>query len=269
VYGGKKMKTDSRDWFKKDVKILEVSGTVDKQSYVPAYAQLAQILRKGIADGDYPPGSRLPSEAALAKRHGVSAMTARQAVGEIVEEGLVKRVQGSGTFVQKLDVASGSLDLGALRRVLADQGNIQVRIQKTSVERASGDICQALGVPPATSLILVERLILYQDEPFTLQTGFARFEPESPVVEMMLDTTVLTGLFLENKLSSFKKGQLRLLPTSYNDHEALLLGGASGEHAFRLEHVFYDNNDEPAAYGWFLVSPDRMPITGRIGIWGQ
>jgi len=236
---------------------------------VPAYAQLARILRRGISDGVYPPGSRLPAEAALARAHGVSAMTARQAVSVIVEEGLVKRVQGSGTYVQKLDVTSGSLSLGALRSVLADQENLRVRIQKTSVERARGTICRALALEPETPLIFVERLILHRGAPFTLQSGYARFEPESPVVELMLDTTVLTGLFLEKGLSGFKKGELRLLPAGLDDREAGLLGARPGANAFRLEHIFYDVHDRPAAYGWFLIRPDKMPLTGRVGIWGD
>jgi DNA-binding GntR family transcriptional regulator len=261
------MKVDPSGRFQKTPALSDSSETVDKQSHLPAYAQLAQILRRGISSGTYPPGSRLPAEAALAKRYGVSAMTARQAVGVMVEEGLVRRVQGSGTYVQKLNVATSSFGLEALRDVLADQENLQVRIQKTLVERASGITCQALNVKPETPLIFVERLILHLEKPFTLQAGYARFEPESPVVEMMLDTTVLTGLFLEESLSSFKKGELRLLPTSFDKREAQLLGGKAGDHAFKLEHIFYDADDQPAAYGWFLVSPDKMPLIGRVGVW--
>jgi DNA-binding GntR family transcriptional regulator len=263
------MKTGDTNWFGKSSPALNSQQEVDKQSYVPAYVQLAQIIRRGISGGTHRPGSRLPAESALAKRYGVSAMTARQAVTLMVKEGLVRRVQGSGTYVQKADVTSGSFSLGALQSILADQDNLQVRIQKASVERASGSVCQALAVAPDAPLIFVERLIIYKDEPFTLQTGYARFEPESPVVEMMLDTTVLTGLFLEEGLTSFKKGEMRLLPTAFSKHEAKLLGGKPGDYAFKLEHIFYDFNDQPAAFGCFLVSPEKLPLIGRVGVWGE
>jgi GntR family transcriptional regulator len=263
------MKTNPTSWFGKSAPPANTTEKVDKQSYVPAYVQLAQIIRSGISGGVHPPGSRLPAESALAKRYGVSPMTARQAVSLMVKEGLVRRVQGSGTYVQKPDVMGGSFSLGALQSILADQDNLQVRIRKASVERASGQICKALAVAPNTPLIFVERLILYKGEPFTLQIGYARFEPESPIVEMMLDTTVLTGLFLEEGLTSFKKGEMRLLPTAYDKHEAQLLGGKTGEYAFKLEHIFYDFNDQPAAFGCFLVSPQKMPLIGRVGVWGE
>jgi DNA-binding GntR family transcriptional regulator len=241
--------------------------TVDKRSHLPAYVQLAQILRRAISSGTYPSGSRLPAEATLAKQYGVSAMTARRAVGVIVDEGLVRRVQGSGTFVQKLTVTASSFDLEALRRVLADQENLSVRILKTSVERASGITCQALAVAPDCPLIYVQRLLIHEGRPFTLQVGYARFEPESPVVEMMLDTTVLTGLFMEGGPSGFKKGKLRLLPTSFSEYDAHFLGEEPGGYAFRLEHIFYDAGDRPAAYGWLLASPENMALTARVGVW--
>lgn len=263
------MEVGSPGWFN-ELSIPSSSlETIDKQSHLPAYAQLAQILRRAISNGTYPSGCRLPAEAALAKRYGVSAMTARQAVGVIVEEGLVRRVQGSGTYVQKPTVTASSFDLGTLRRVLADQKNLRVRILKTSVERAAGITCEALAVVPDSPLIYVERLLLHREKPFTLQVGYARFEPESPVVEMMLDTTVLTGLFLEGGPSGFKKGKLRLLPTSFSERDARLLGDTPGGYAFRLEHVFYDANDQPATYGWLLVSPENMPLIGRVGVWEE
>jgi len=263
------MEVGSSGWFRELSTPSNNSETVDKQSHLPAYAQLAQILRRAISRGSYPSGSRLPAEAALARQYGVSAMTARQAVGVIAEEGLVRRVQGSGTFVQKLTVTASSFDLGALRRVLADQENLKVRILRSSVERAAGITCQALGVAPYSPLIYVERLLLHREKPFTLQVGYARFEPESPVVEMMLDTTVLTGLFVEGGPSGFKKGKLRLLPTSFSERDAQLLGDTPGGYAFRLEHIFYDTGDKPAAYGWLLVSPENMPLTGRVGVWEE
>jgi DNA-binding GntR family transcriptional regulator len=263
------MKTDPTSWFGKSASVSSVTEEVDKQSYVPAYVQLAQIIRRGISGGAHPAGSRLPAEAALAKRYGVSPMTARQAVSLMVKEGLVRRVQGSGTYVRKPEVTTGSFSLEAMQNILADQTNLQVRIRKASVVRSSGPVCISLAVEPNVPLIFIERLILYKQEPFTLQTGYARFEPESPVVETMLDTTVLTGLFLEEGLTSFKKGIMRLLPTAFDKHEAQLLNGKPGDYAFKLEHIFYDFNDQPAAFGCFLVSPEKMPLIGRVGVWGE
>lgn len=240
---------------------------VDKGNPLPAYAQLAQMLRRGISSGQYPPGSRLPAESALAQSFGVSAMTARQAVGVLAEEGLVKRVQGSGTYVRKVGVVASHFGLDALNAVLAHPDRLSVRIIKAQVVRAEGRVRQILRVGAGDPVILVERVILYQGEPFTLHVSHTGFDPSAPAVESMLDTAVLTSLIFQEGYSSFKKGELRLLPVSLSRREARLLEMTEGQNAFKLEHLFHGFDDCPAAFGWFIVDPEKMPLVSRVGVW--
>ncbi len=72
----------------------------DHSRIVALYAQLIAHFREQILDGTLPPGSRLPSELESAERFGVSRGTVRQAMSVLVNEGLVKRIQGRGTFVR-------------------------------------------------------------------------------------------------------------------------------------------------------------------------
>jgi GntR family transcriptional regulator len=63
----------------------------------PKHAQLREILRRSI-ERELPPGSPIPSERELAERYRVSRLTVRSAIGKLVEEGLLTRVRGKGTF---------------------------------------------------------------------------------------------------------------------------------------------------------------------------
>ncbi|GAA4134578.1 winged helix-turn-helix domain-containing protein [Actinomadura keratinilytica] len=65
----------------------------------PLRVQLADRVAAKIADGTYPPGSRIPSTAQLADQYGVSQRTAADAVKLLKERGLVRGVQGRGVFV--------------------------------------------------------------------------------------------------------------------------------------------------------------------------
>jgi DNA-binding GntR family transcriptional regulator len=221
---------------------------IDKQSYVPAYIQLACILRLRISSGMYQSGSRLPSEASLAKNFGLSA---------------------SGTFVRRIGVAASNFGLDSLRQIFMDKDNLDVRILKATIDSAAGAPGKALQIDSEGRLVVVERLIMHKRLPFTFQVGYARFDPESPIVETMLDTDMLTGLFFEDGPSCFMKGELRLLPTFFNQREAELLGRVEGECAFKLEHIFYDFSDRPASFGWFIVSPDKMPLISKVGVWNE
>jgi len=73
---------------------------IDNALALPLYHQVAAILRQRINDAYYPVGGRLLSEDELAAEFSVSRATIRQAIGQLVVEGLVVRKQGSGTFVQ-------------------------------------------------------------------------------------------------------------------------------------------------------------------------
>jgi GntR family transcriptional regulator len=71
----------------------------------PKHAQLRDILRR-MAEQELPPGSAIPSERDLAEHYGVSRITVRAAVGQLVAEGLLTRAKGRGTFTarRRMDV---------------------------------------------------------------------------------------------------------------------------------------------------------------------
>ncbi len=72
---------------------------VDKNSTLPAYRQVKDYLAEGILQKKW--DGEIPSERQLSEMAGVTRMTVRQAVGELVNEGLLYRIKGKGTFVTK------------------------------------------------------------------------------------------------------------------------------------------------------------------------
>ena len=76
-----------------------------KLSYrTPIYLQLREIIRNRIEEGEYLPGTAIPSENKLAETYGINRLTVRNAVDALVNEGILRRVQGKGVFVV-IDIA--------------------------------------------------------------------------------------------------------------------------------------------------------------------
>lgn len=71
---------------------------VDRDSSVPPYEQIAAQIRAAIADGTYPPGSRLPSVLTIMQETGVAALTARKALRVLTAAGEAVMRPGWGTF---------------------------------------------------------------------------------------------------------------------------------------------------------------------------
>src|SRR6266576_2922365 len=76
-------------------------GAIYRNSPLPRYYQLKEIMRERIRAGEWKPGDLIPSERELGEKYGISRMTARQAITDPVNEGLFYREQGKGTFVSQ------------------------------------------------------------------------------------------------------------------------------------------------------------------------
>lgn len=72
---------------------------IDKNSPIPVYYQLKNDLISKIAEGVWKAGDCIASERELCEIYGVSRMTIRQAIGELVQEGILIRLKGKGTYV--------------------------------------------------------------------------------------------------------------------------------------------------------------------------
>lgn len=72
---------------------------IDKSSPIPVYFQLKNDLVKKISNGVWKPGECIASERELCELYSVSRMTIRQAIGELVQDGVLTRVKGKGTYV--------------------------------------------------------------------------------------------------------------------------------------------------------------------------
>jgi GntR family transcriptional regulator len=78
---------------------LTLPGTINRDSPIPFYFQLAELLEDEISSGRWGSGQRIPSEPDLCDHYGVSRTTVRQALSRLEQEGLVARSKGRGTFV--------------------------------------------------------------------------------------------------------------------------------------------------------------------------
>lgn len=77
----------------------DVERSIDRQASLPIYRQLKEIIKEKIGDGKFRPGDRIPTEYELCEQFEISRAPVRQALLELVNEGVLYRQQGSGTFV--------------------------------------------------------------------------------------------------------------------------------------------------------------------------
>lgn len=113
------------------------------------YQQAAQYIRDLITAGQYPVGSKLPTEHELADKVKVSRPTIRQALAQLASEGVVTRVKGSGTFVARPKLLHESTSFLAGYRAESEKNHRTLRTEVLclSVERADAMVAERLKLP--------------------------------------------------------------------------------------------------------------------------
>lgn len=195
---------------------------------LPAYEQVKAWIRGHIASGQWRPGDPVPSEAALMDRFGVSRMTANRALRELAAEGLVNRVQGSGTTVAQLHRISSRLTIRDIHEEVAERGHVHTaRVLQVGKERAGAELARALGLRTGATvfhsmLIHMENgvPIQYEDRyvnpaaaPDYLATDFTQTSPtlhllrHAPLTEASYSIEACLPTAEEAKLLAIKRGE--------------------------------------------------------------
>lgn len=135
------------------------------------YGKLALALRDRILQGEWAPGEVIPAESTLAQSYGVALGTIRQALSLLVEDGVLQRRHGKGTFVTKGVDGASMMRFFRFRGV--DDGSsitphsaiLASRLRSASVQES-----QALGLAHGAQVLQVERLRSLGAEPCLLET---------------------------------------------------------------------------------------------------
>jgi GntR family transcriptional regulator len=135
----------------------------------PLYIQLREILRSKIEDGEYPPGTCIPSESQLAEAYGLTRVSVRSALGALEYEGLLKSVQGKGVFVSGPKVERDMETLGGFRQTMRDRAqHPSTKVLVKAVRKAGPYYALMLGVRPEDDVWFVRRVNLADGEPVAL-----------------------------------------------------------------------------------------------------
>ena len=138
----------------------------------PRYRQVAAELERAIAAGGLRPHDRLASERAIAERHGLSRMTARQAVELLVRRGTVYRRPGSGTFVSPPRVVHTLQRLAGFSEQMRAQGIVPTArvLEMRRTRRVEAAARAALELGPDERAWMAQRVRFGDGEPLVLET---------------------------------------------------------------------------------------------------
>lgn len=135
----------------------------------PLWVQAVDVIRRDVADGRLPVGSRLPPERELCEALSISRVTLRKALGRLVDEGVLRSSHGRGWFVAATGGTDWPNSLESFSET-ADRMGLRAssRILRQEVVAATIDEAEELSVAPGSPLFHLERVRLLDDVPIAL-----------------------------------------------------------------------------------------------------
>ncbi|NPV70110.1 MAG: phosphonate metabolism transcriptional regulator PhnF [Firmicutes bacterium] len=225
---------------------------------IPLYYQIKETIREAIAGGRFKPGDQLPPETDLTTQYGVSRMTVRQAVLELVNEGLLYRKRGKGTFVAEPKITQGLSGLTSFTEDMEKRGlRPSGRVLTVKEARADQDIAALLGIDVGAPVARLERLRLADDEPMALEVSYVPLPRFQWVLSEDLNGKSLYRLFAEKSGIELDRARQTIEVVVANKHEAGLLEVDQGTPLLKMKRVTYDRKGEPVEAVKSVYRADR------------
>ncbi len=163
---------------------------------IPVYVQIREQLRQEITGGSLKRGEQLPAEHELAARFNVSRMTIRESIEDLVNEGLLYRRHGVGTFVAFPHLTRDHTRLTSFFDKAADEGiEVRASLLKLEVIPAPLPVATALDVAPGTQIIRVKTLRFANGVPITIHDAHMPHKLFASIINENLEVHHLWDLF--------------------------------------------------------------------------
>ena len=185
---------------------------VDKKSPIPVYYQLKNIILKKIQSGEYAEGSLIPSERDLGESLDISRMTVRQALNQLVAEGVLYREKGRGTFVSRSKIEQRNImsfsDTVAMKGLVPTTRVLH--FTKISIDE---DIASILGIKANEKVYVLKRLRLANGVPVGIEEDFIpekycssleKFDLTLSLYKLIKDEYSYTISYIDNVIEASK-----------------------------------------------------------------
>ena len=226
------------------------------------FATIAETLKAEIAAGLYPPGAKLPTEAALSARFGVNRHTVRHALSALAEAGTVHSRRGSGVFV-----AARPTDYPLGRRVRFHQ-NIAAsgktpsrRITRMETLPASAEDASMLTLPQGSLVHVVEGISLADGQPLAVFRSAFPADRFPGLPDAVMARGSITAALGDCGLTDYTRAETRLTARLADPVLALALQVAAQAPVLQSVAVNVDVAGVPVEYGTTWFAGDRVTLT--------
>jgi GntR family transcriptional regulator len=235
----------------------------DTPALVPLYRQVSDRLVQSIATGEYAEGQALPGEYALCAAFGVSRITVRKALDELVERRLVVRRHGVGTFVSKDRSSTWSVTLtGVIEDVLTPS---QLTIVREAITVPPLDVLRFAKLAMGTKMKLFEANNVIDGVPLVqVRYYFPLAVAERLSAAALVGPTQAIKVVEQAIGRPVDRAEQLVEPMNARGAIARSLGVAPGTAVLRAIRVYYDTDQQPIEIFDAAYHPTQYRYTATL-----
>lgn len=242
--------------------------TLERSNPLPLYYQLKERIREQIRAGHLEPHAAIPSEPELVASYHVSRATVRQALNELVHEGLLYRQHGKGTFVCEPRIQQTLSELASLSEELKRRGKRPGGLLIVSeLIRGSETVRERLKLANEEQVLRLERVRTADGKPCAYEIDYLPYPRAHGVYQRVKEVAEgsLYALMTSEGLSPYVAEQT-LSSGVASTRESEVLQGPANEPGLRSTCTTYDSTGQPIEYSetFFLEGCFNFHITLRV-----
>jgi GntR family transcriptional regulator len=239
-------------------------STIERNSSVPLYKQVEEIVRALIRDGSFKDGELIPSENEISSHTGISRMTVRRGLQSLVQEGLLEAITGRGYCATPNRIQLHSGVLRSFSSEVIGMGMVPTsRVLEKETAHAPQIAQYVFGKNANSPLLKVRRVRCADNIPLALETSFFDLQVCRGLDEKDLHNSIYETL--RNDLGiQIERAHQTIEAVSANDEEASLLEINSGAATLLLKRKSFDPEGRTVEYVESLIRGDRYAFTMEL-----
>lgn len=222
--------------------------------------RVADVLRRVVTDST--PGGLLPTEAALALEYGVSRNAVRAALDLLRAEGLVERIQGTGTRVTRAALPHGIDALRGLAETFGGHGVVRNEVRLARFVPASAPVAARLEVAIGSDVLCLERRRLVDGRPVSLDLTFVVPDLGEPLLACDLAGRDVFALLEQLAGQPLGEAELAIEATTADRSAAEQLDVAPGAPLLLVERLTRLEDGRPVDLEFLRLRGDRITLRG-------
>lgn len=227
----------------------------------PAYKKVEDYIRESMQSKLLPPGSLLPTERELCEMFHVSRMTVRQAIMNLVNENLLFRIKGKGTFVSNLEIRKHLTIQGFSGEMLALGLTPSSRLLKLDQESPVEEVRKALQLESGEQVYHIERLRLADGRPMALEHSYLPLHLFRGLDQIDFEVSSLYDTILQKYRIPIGYLKQDIKAVRLQKEDALILLEKKHGFCLQITRTLYNRNNQPVEFSKSKYHPEKYLLS--------